>query len=415
MRFGKTSFSSFGLVALALAASTAIGQEISADYQPIRDGSRPTVTLASGYATPADYDSGCGCQAAAPNCGSGPCCQQLNSCCSCAPQCGNSGCQNGCQSGCDCCCDRGEAWEQRTGFFAEFLYLRAFGVDMAHGFQQNGVGGLGTTPDGRVGTVSPEFEPAYSIGFNLVLDPCEPCSSISGTFTNFTSRSTDTLLAPGGVGGTLESLVLHPNTVTAASTFSELDAYYAIDYQTYDIDFHHLLWGCDDHAINLLIGARYAHLKQLFEQDGAFAGATGSEQTNTNILFDGGGLRVGLDGNWRFGNRGFSFYGKGALNMLFGEFRSNYTQLNTTTTVVEANSFMDDDRVMPVLEYELGLSWTSCNGRLMLSTGYYTAFWFNAVTTPDYIQSVQNGNFVEHGGSDTITFTGFTSKVEYRF
>src|SRR5262249_35215166 len=40
------------------------------------------------------------------------------------------GCCGGCGDCCGCCDDGYNAWRHRNGFFGEFLYLRAFGVDM---------------------------------------------------------------------------------------------------------------------------------------------------------------------------------------------------------------------------------------------------------------------------------------------
>ena len=101
------------------------------------------------------------------------------------------------------------------------------------------------------------------------------------------------------------------------------------------------------------------------------------------------------------------------MSVLFGKFNTDYTQQNTTTTVIEATSNWANQRVVPILDYEVGLSWISRSGRWRLSSGYYTAFWFNAITTPEYVQAVQNADFVHLG--DTIAFTGLTSKVEFRY
>jgi hypothetical protein len=180
-----------------------------------------------------------------------------------------------------------------------------------------------------------------------------------------------------------------------------------------DVELNQLLAGGCNNVVNYTVGVRYGNLQQQFTQTGSFAPPAGVIHTATDIHFNGGGLRLGLDGRRRIGCGGLSFYGKGFVNVLFGEFSSSYTQTNTTTSVVQAYSTWDDDRVVPVLEYELGLSWQGCCGRLRLSAGYYTAFWFNAITTPEYVQAVQNANFVNLG--DTIAFDGLTTRVEYRF
>ena len=99
--------------------------------------------------------------------------------------------------------------------------------------------------------------------------------------------------------------------------------------------------------------------------------------------------------------------------MIFGQFDSNYLQYDQTTASVQAASNWSSTRVVPILEYEVGLNFTSCNGRWRWSSGYYTAFWFNTVATPQYVQAVQNADFVNLG--QTIAFDGLVSRLEYRY
>ena len=313
-----------------------------------------------------------------------------------------------CTPACDCCC--ADMFDHRTNVFAEYLYLRPFGADVSQGIQQNGVGGLGTAPAGDVGVATPEFASGYRVGFELA---CCDCNGIRATYTQYATHTTDALSAAPGIGGTAASLLLHPGTVTAASTFSELDADYGIDFRLADIDYTVLLTDCDNRAVNFNIGVRYAHLRQDFEQVGIFAGGGGDEDTTTGIHFDGVGLRTGFDGAWQLGDSRISAYGQGFINVLFGEFDSRYQQFNATTTTVEAASNWSDDRVLPILDYEIGLRWTSCNGHWQIGTGYYTAFWFNSVATPDFVHAVQTNDF--NHVDRTITFTGFTTRIEYRF
>ena len=180
-----------------------------------------------------------------------------------------------------------------------------------------------------------------------------------------------------------------------------------------DIDYRRLLSGGFSHALNYTVGLRYGNLNQQFQQTGDFAQPLGTLQTNTNIRFEGVGLRTGLDGMHQIGNSRLSFYGKTFISVLFGEVNASYTQVNTTTTDVLATSRWADVRPVPVLEYELGVKWISCNGNWRLNTGYYTAFWFNSVTTAQYIQAVQTSNFANVG--QTVSFNGLVTRLEYCF
>ena len=314
------------------------------------------------------------------------------------------------QPACACACACCDPFEHHCGVFADFLYLRAYDVDMAHGIQQNGVGGLGTAPAGDVGTVQPKFEPGFRVGCDWA---CSCNSEVRVTYTWYQSSSSDLLEAAPGVGGTAASLLLFPNTVTAASTFDSLLANYDINFQTADIDYIFCLDRSDYSAWNLSAGARYGHLQQNFSQLGIFTGATGSEHTFTTIGFDGVGLRTGIDGEREFGKSRVALYGKSFLSVLFGEFRSQYTQFNVTTSTTEASSHWLDNRVLPILETEVGVKWTSCNDHLKLGAGYYTAYWFNAVDTAQFIQAVQQQNFT--GVGHALVFTGLVAHAEFDF
>jgi len=335
------------------------------------------------------------------------------SCQSCSTgSCGNGGdCGGSCQS-CGSCgpCGCAPIWEHRTSFFGEYMYLRATGNNVAHAILQNGVGGPGTTPNGQVGVVDSSHEPGIRFGGFFALDQC---SSIGATFTNFQSHAADSLTANPNLGDTIASLVLHPASTNAGSTSSFVSATHDVDFRTVDVDYRHLLAGGMRKAINYTVGVRYGKLQQDFEQLGSFTPPLGNIQTNTSIKFEGVGLRTGFDGQRQLRNSRFSAYGKGFINVLFGQFNTDFIQQDITSTIIQANSNWRDERVVPVLEYEVGLSWTSCGGRLHVTSGYYTAFWFNTVTTSQYIQAVQTANFVDLG--QTIAFDGFVTRLEYRF
>lgn len=324
-------------------------------------------------------------------------------------------CAGGCPPGtcpqcvpCPCACVN--PFEHKCNVYGEYLYIRAFDIDMAHGIQQNGVGGLGTAPAGEVGTLQPQFDSGFRFGGEL---SCDCCSGVRAAYTQYDTSTDNRIDAPPGIGGTTASLVLFPNTVTAASTFDFLVAHYDIRFKLADVEYSVLLSGSDVAALNFDIGARYAHLDQGFSQLGEFAGATGEELTTTTIGFDGGGLRTGFDGAWRLHNSRFALYGKGYANIIFGQFNSHYLQHNVTTDTDEAFSHWTDSRVMPILEYEAGLQWVSCSGCCRLSAGYLTSFWFNAVDTGEWVRAVQTQNFTNVG--NTIAFTGLSAHAEVRF
>ncbi|MBN1854124.1 MAG: hypothetical protein JW829_15460 [Pirellulales bacterium] len=299
-----------------------------------------------------------------------------------------------------------------TSVFGEFLYLHPTGVDMVHAQQQNGIGGAGTVPFGEVGAIDPGYEPGLRGGINYALDPC---SSIMLSFAYFESNAIHEVLPaliPGG-GGAVGSLVHHPAAAITASS-GPVTATYDIDYQLADVEYRTLISNCADYWINCSIGARLGHLEQDFFQTGVFSGGSaGVIQTRTGIEFDGGGLKFGGDGEYIVGCRGFSIYGKASVSPIVGQFSSRYTMNNASTAVLLADAFWKDDRFVTMLDYEVGIAWTSYNECWRFSAGYMASFWYNAVTTPEFVDAVQADNYVDLG--DTISFDGLTARVEARW
>ncbi len=288
---------------------------------------------------------------------------------------------------------------------------------MAYAVQQNnvfvpGLLNTGVVPNGAVGVLHPDYTPAFRVGGNYALD-CY--SSIAVSYAQFDSNSASTLSAvPGGVSNIAQSLVLQPTTVNAGNAAAGAQAAtYNISFKTANIDYRRLLMGSDCFAVNYTVGVAYGHLQQGFQETSSFAPPAGVIQNTTSIHYDGGGLRYGLDFQRKIGDRGFSLYGKTFVDVLFGQFTANYLQANTTTTAVQALSTWRDDRVLPMLELELGGAWTSCNGRFKVSAGYYNSFWFNAITTSQYVQAVQSSNYT--GLGQTIAFDGLVTRAELRF
>jgi hypothetical protein len=299
--------------------------------------------------------------------------------------------------------------------FGDYLYQKNYGPDMVHATQQNTPAGpapaVGAVPFGRVGELTPRWQSAYRFGGELAFNDC---TSVIVSYTEFLSHTTDSIGAPTAPGaGSVVSSVLLPGAADAGTTFSLVDANYDVDYKLGDIMFSRLVRGSDVAYLNFDIGLRYGHLRQDFLQDAEFAQPNNPQLTTTQINFDGAGMRFGFDGRRRLGCGGLSAYGQGFFTALFGRFHSDYTQLNTLTTDLQGTANWQSDRVVPMIDYEVGLSWTSCNGRWRLSSGYNASYWFNAISTPGFIEAVQATDY--HKVSDTLTFTGFVSRLECQF
>ena len=55
----------------------------------------------------------------------------------------------------------------------------------------------------------------------------------------------------------------------------------------------------------------------------------------------------------------------------------------------------------------------SPGGGIRITGGYLFSGWYNVVRSSDFIRGVQNNNFA--GLSDTLSFDGLVTRLEFRF
>jgi hypothetical protein len=207
--------------------------------------------------------------------------------------------------------------------------------------------------------------------------------------------------------------VQHPGAELTASD-GPVSATYDINFQVGDIAYRQILSCRPESVLSVFLGARYGHLDQDFAQTGVFGGGNGGViNTTTDIKVDAAGPMAGIDAEHVLGVSRFSVYGRGLVAALTGEFRTHYTMFNATGDILLAESIWKDDRIIPMLDYELGIAWTSPNRHFRLAAGYLASHWFNIVSTPVFVDAVQADNYVNV--SDTISFDGAVGRVEFRW
>jgi hypothetical protein len=159
------------------------------------------------------------------------------------------------------------------------------------------------------------------------------------------------------------------------------------------------------------VGARYANLEQHFAA--GFAPATGLEEVLVESEFDGGGLKLGLEGMRMHPTTQFFCYGKGSTSFVAGTFRNRY-QFNSPTLATNVDTSFEVGRVVTMLDLETGIGWQNFTGNLRFSTGYLFSAWYNTVRLNEYINAVQTNNFADPSDNfnGMITFDGLTAKIE---
>ena len=315
------------------------------------------------------------------------------------------GCKD-CDVGCDpICC--GSTWEHSTTVWAAALYLRPRNADVPFAVPIDGpISSILTNPiqDGAVALLDPDYEIGYTVGFSLALNAL---TSVSVEYLSLDSSTANE--AEISQPRVLRSLVSHPSSLSAAADFGRAEASLGIDLRTLDLNLRHLFVGGDVFAVNYFVGARYGHLAQDFSS--TFF-ETGEEWVDSQVNFDGAGLRLGLETERRACNHCVHFYGRTSASFLAGRFQTSYFQ-GQTFDPTQVRTSWEAGRIVPILDLEMGGGWSSRCGRFKLSAGYVFSAWFNTVKTNDFIQAVQQNDF--NNLNNTLTFDGLVARAEFCF
>jgi hypothetical protein len=314
------------------------------------------------------------------------------------------------QKACEPCCP--PPWAHRTGVFGQYMLLRPDDVEVTYAVQMNGP--ITAEPNlvqvAPAGIVDPDFSSGFRAGGSLAMDQC---TSLVLTYSHFESDTSNVVF--GDAAFPLRSLVLHPGLDSARYNYQQSAAQMAVDFDTVDVDYRAILMLGDCSVVNWFAGARYVSLEQDFASQNSLTGTI--ESLMTDIDFDGGGLRLGLDAS-RYSGCGFLLYGKGAMSLVAGEFNAVYEQTGSQQPEPRVYTEWEASRIVSILDVELGAGWQSRCGRARLTAGYQLSYWFNAVTTDQWIRAVHASDFVGQPDGmsyDTVSFDGFVVHGEVRF
>lgn len=289
--------------------------------------------------------------------------------------------------------------------FGDFVWLKARTAEVAYAIPFDWPLAAPPIQLGSTGIVDPGFDPGIRVGISREL---HPLAHLVVTYARLESSATDAIAitAPD----VIRSLVVHPGTTAADWNFNDAMAAYGIDFDHFDADYRGTL-GCDEqYVLNYTIGGRWARLREDFHS--RLSSGVRIEEIDSRIKFDGGGIRIGLEGERRSRSCGLLVYARGAASLIAGKFHATYQQDDSIDGTV-VNMSWAADRVVPILEAELGLGWTSPRGYLRLTAGYMFTAWYNTVKTDEFIQAVQSAGFI--GLGNALTFDGLVARVELRF
>ncbi|MDY0166303.1 MAG: Lpg1974 family pore-forming outer membrane protein [Thermoguttaceae bacterium] len=297
--------------------------------------------------------------------------------------------------------------------YGEFLLLRPSNDKVSYAVPINGAI---TDPSSGVAPVQIGRESVLDIGYNVgfrggIEVAVNECSSIGAVYTLFESTTSGSVALdapPPDV--VLRSLINHPGTVFAPTDFLEASGRHDIDFRLADVEYRGL-WLCGpQYSVSGVVGVRYAQLEQGLTSE--FRNVTTVETVTSDINFEGGGVRLGLEAEQYAGERGLFGYGKTYASFLAGEFSSRYTQSDTIRELV-VDAGWKEDRVVPILDLEIGVGWVSRCGLVRVTAGYMYSAWLNTLTTGEFIQAVQNNNSVSV--RETLVFDGLVGRAEIRY
>jgi len=290
--------------------------------------------------------------------------------------------------------------------YADYLYLRPSDEKVSYAVPFNG--DVTQTPQivqiGEEAVVDPSFDTGLRVGFGHCVSDC---ATLGGVYTWFESSDEDsiTLEAP-----LLRSLVQHPGTAAAPSNFLAAAADYDIEFQLADIEYRNTFWCGELFAARYVVAARYAHLEERF--DSVFVVGANAEAVNTEVTFDGAGIRLGLEGERYACNSGLMVYSRANASFLTGQFDTDYSQQNTQFGLL-VDTGWKEDRVVSILDLEVGGGWRSQNDVLRVTAGYMFSAWYNVISTEELINAVQSADSTN--ADDTLTFSGLVVRSEVRF
>ncbi len=309
------------------------------------------------------------------------------------------------------CCAGNQCASQWEGF-GDFLYMRPRSANVAYGVVYNDISQPGVRPGSATpiqlaepGVASIDFHPGFRAGIAKSLDEC---NAVVATFTHYEGEDQNSISTGQFL---IRSMVSQPATwvSSATSDWGSAASDYSMISSLADVDLRWTFENQCDTRLSLLVGARYASLDQRLDVVGV--ALRDIQSVHTQVNFEGGGLRIGFEGQRRT-PLGLVFYGRTAASLVAGTFRCAYTETSGLTGVLVETGY-PADRVVPMIDAEIGTGLSLWNDKLRLTTGYTFSGWFNAVRTDHLISAVQNNDFT--GMSNLLTFDGFVGRVELSF
>jgi hypothetical protein len=299
----------------------------------------------------------------------------------------------------------------------EYLYLRPSNAEVTYAQVYDNISGV-SFPFGRTGVANPFYNPGFRVSAAAALGDC---AAIGVSYTYYettldtTVFATDNPLGDAPPLSEVRSLLLFPGTIQTSSPADFATAHEMIRFHLADVDYKAALVSGPRYCANALIGVRYASLQQDFNS--AISGGGAVDEVISNVRFEGGGLRAGLEGERQSASTGFLVYGKGTASFVAGTARGNYIQFNDTTDPNLVDTEFKTNRIITMLDFEVGAGWASEDGTIRVTGGWMVSAWYNTIKPSRLIESVRTSTpaVLDSPTENMLAFDGLVFRVEWRF
>lgn len=292
-----------------------------------------------------------------------------------------------------------DVWNSGLFVDAEYLFMRPRSRELD--FAIVDPSNLGA-PIGSVQNLEWEWNSGVRIGGGYRLPP--DGWQVGVYYTYFHSGTSSAIGAPPG--GTLFATLNHPGDMELADTAA---ANSSVNFNVVDLELSKTLAFHDSFTLRFFGGGRYAWVQQRLNAE-YNGGDFSNDLVSSPVDFNGGGLRVGAEGDWDFG-WGCSIFIRASGSLLIGSFNTSLVETNNSGATTLVNVTDNFDKVIPVTEIGLGFAWHY--HQFTVSAAYELADWSNLVDSPDFVDDVQQGKMSRR--TSDLTLDGFIVRMEWAF
>jgi hypothetical protein len=208
-------------------------------------------------------------------------------------------------------------------------------------------------------------------------------------------------------GSRLFATLTHPGTVEEVDSAA---ADSSLSYNVFDVEFGRWFRLSEDLQVRVFGGPRFAQIDQGFNALYMGLNAGTGDQVSNACNFDGGGVRAGGEAHW-YPLRVIGLYARGSASLLVGNGRASLTETGNAGTTSIVNVTDRFEKVIPVLE--LGMGVTYQHRGLRLTAGYEFANWFGLYNVPDFVDDAHQGKLMRRTGD--LGLDGLVIRAEYAY